>query len=162
MGSWNISIPYIFVVELFEINKAHEVFGTTIGILITLAKTYLFLFIPITMRWTLHRLRIDQLLNMEWKFLLPIFLSNLLLTTCLKLNSMYLCKGILYIFMACLKQEKETNIKIFINIYVMFPMVTRVMDYGQQTVRVARYIGQGFIDYHIPCKSFTCNYSISL
>ena len=48
--------------------------------------------------------------------------------------------------MACLKQEKQTNIKIFINIYVMFPMVTRVMDYGQQIVRVARYIGQGFID----------------
>ncbi|KAK7809363.1 NADH-plastoquinone oxidoreductase subunit I (chloroplast) [Quercus suber] len=27
----------------------------------------------------------------------------------------------------------------------MFPMVTRVMDYGQQTVRVARYIGQSFM-----------------
>ena len=47
--------------------------------------------------------------------------------------------------MACLKQEKETNIKIFIDIYDMFPMVTRVMDYGQQTVRVARYIGQSFM-----------------
>ena len=47
--------------------------------------------------------------------------------------------------MACLKQEKETNIKIFIDIYDMFPMVTRVMNYGQQTVRVARYIGQGFM-----------------
>lgn len=47
--------------------------------------------------------------------------------------------------MACLKQEKETNIKIFIDIYDMFPMVTRVMDYGQQTVRVSRYIGQSFM-----------------
>ena len=47
--------------------------------------------------------------------------------------------------MACLKQEKETNIKIFIDIYDMFPMVTKVMDYGQQTVRFARYISQGFM-----------------
>ncbi|KAL4653671.1 hypothetical protein ACB092_01G322200 [Castanea dentata] len=27
----------------------------------------------------------------------------------------------------------------------MFPMVTRVMDYGQQTIRIARYIGQSFM-----------------
>uniref|UniRef100_A0AAU7VCV2 NAD(P)H-quinone oxidoreductase subunit 1, chloroplastic n=1 Tax=Quercus hypophaea TaxID=3015464 RepID=A0AAU7VCV2_9ROSI len=88
LGGWNISIPYIFVAELFEINKAREVFGTTIGIFITLAKTYLFLFIPITTRWTLPRLRMDQLLNLGWKFLLPISLGNLLLTTSFQLSSM--------------------------------------------------------------------------
>ena len=27
----------------------------------------------------------------------------------------------------------------------MFPMVTRVMDYGQQTIRVTRYISQSFM-----------------
>nr|YP_010399821.1 NADH dehydrogenase subunit 1 [Platycarya longipes]UQM88427.1 NADH dehydrogenase subunit 1 [Platycarya longipes]WKF53577.1 NADH dehydrogenase subunit 1 [Platycarya longipes] len=88
LGGWNISIPYIFVSELFEINKARWVFGTTIGIFITLAKTYLFLFIPITTRWTLPRLRIDQLLNFGWKFLLPISLGNLLLTTSFQLLSL--------------------------------------------------------------------------
>ena len=88
LGGWNISIPYIFVAELFEINKAREVFGTTIGIFITLAKTYLFLFIPITTRWTLPRLRMDQLLNLGWKFLLPISLGNLLLTTSFQLSSL--------------------------------------------------------------------------
>nr|YP_010407371.1 NADH-plastoquinone oxidoreductase subunit 1 [Betula ovalifolia]YP_010407455.1 NADH-plastoquinone oxidoreductase subunit 1 [Betula ermanii]YP_010407539.1 NADH-plastoquinone oxidoreductase subunit 1 [Betula davurica]YP_010407623.1 NADH-plastoquinone oxidoreductase subunit 1 [Betula fruticosa]URF20261.1 NADH-plastoquinone oxidoreductase subunit 1 [Betula ovalifolia]URF20345.1 NADH-plastoquinone oxidoreductase subunit 1 [Betula ermanii]URF20429.1 NADH-plastoquinone oxidoreductase subunit 1 [Be len=88
LGGWNISIPYIFVSELFEINKARWVFGTTIGIFITLAKTYLFLFIPITTRWTLPRLRIDQLLNLGWKFLLPISLGNLLLTTSFQLLSL--------------------------------------------------------------------------
>nr|YP_009648722.1 NADH dehydrogenase subunit 1 [Casuarina glauca]QDA81698.1 NADH dehydrogenase subunit 1 [Casuarina glauca]QXF29395.1 NADH dehydrogenase subunit 1 [Casuarina equisetifolia] len=88
LGGWNISIPYIFISEFFEINKAHWVFGTTIGIFITLAKTYLFLFIPITTRWTLPRLRIDQLLNLGWKFLLPISLGNLLLTTSFQLLSL--------------------------------------------------------------------------
>nr|QXO89473.1 NdhA [Caesalpinia pulcherrima] len=88
LGGWNISIPYIFVSELFEINKTCGVFGTTIGIFITLAKTYLFLFLSITTRWTLPRLRMDQLLNLGWKFLLPISLGNLLLTTSFRLFSL--------------------------------------------------------------------------
>lgn len=86
LGGWNLSIPYIFSPELFE--KAGGVFGTTIDIFITLAKTYLFLFISITTRWTLPRLRMDQLLNLGWKFLLPISLGNLLLTTSFQLLSL--------------------------------------------------------------------------
>nr|YP_009715764.1 NADH-plastoquinone oxidoreductase subunit 1 [Zenia insignis]QGL08877.1 NADH-plastoquinone oxidoreductase subunit 1 [Zenia insignis]QHN56633.1 NADH-plastoquinone oxidoreductase subunit 1 [Zenia insignis]QIT02169.1 NdhA [Zenia insignis] len=88
LGGWNISIPYIFGSELFEINKTCGVFETTIAIFITLAKTYLFLFISITTRWTLPRLRMDQLLNLGWKFLLPISLGNLLLTTSSQLLSL--------------------------------------------------------------------------
>nr|YP_009698165.1 NdhA [Alangium kurzii]QEJ85184.1 NdhA [Alangium kurzii]WKV25732.1 NADH-plastoquinone oxidoreductase subunit 1 [Alangium kurzii] len=88
LGGWNLSIPYIFVPEFFEINKVGIVFGTIIGIFITLSKTYLFLFISITTRWTLPRLRMDQLLNLGWKFLLPISLGNLLLTTSSQLLSL--------------------------------------------------------------------------
>nr|AMC30935.1 NADH dehydrogenase subunit 1 [Desmodium illinoense] len=88
LGGSNISIPYIFVSEFFEINKAYGVFVTIIGIFITLAKTFLFLFVSITTRWTLPRLRIDQLLNLGWKFLLPISLGNLLLTTSSQLFSL--------------------------------------------------------------------------
>nr|YP_010986819.1 NADH dehydrogenase subunit A [Pinguicula vulgaris]WOL38210.1 NADH dehydrogenase subunit A [Pinguicula vulgaris] len=87
-GGWNLSIPYIFVPELFDINPRSQVFGTLIGIFITLAKTYLFLFISIVTRWTLPRLRMDQLLNLGWKFLLPISLGNLLLTTSSQLLSL--------------------------------------------------------------------------
>nr|YP_009860043.1 NADH dehydrogenase subunit A [Oxalis corymbosa]QKK36627.1 NADH dehydrogenase subunit A [Oxalis corymbosa] len=87
-GGWNISIPYISGPDLFEIKKAGEIFEGAIGIFITLAKTYLFLFIPITTRWTLPRLRMDQLLNLGWKFLLPISLGNLLLTTSFQLLSL--------------------------------------------------------------------------
>nr|QNK04155.1 NADH-plastoquinone oxidoreductase subunit 1 [Adenophora triphylla] len=88
LGGWNLSIPPISVPGLFEIKKAGRVFITLIGIFITLAKTYLFLFIPITTRWTLPRLRMDQLLNLGWKFLLPISLGNLLLTTSSQLLSL--------------------------------------------------------------------------
>nr|YP_010878423.1 NADH-plastoquinone oxidoreductase subunit 1 [Aristolochia littoralis]WHE25430.1 NADH-plastoquinone oxidoreductase subunit 1 [Aristolochia littoralis] len=85
LGGWNSSIPYIFIPKLFGINKPGGVFETTIGIFITLAKAYLFLFIPITTRWTLPRMRMDQLLNLGWKFLLPVSLGNLLLTTSFQL-----------------------------------------------------------------------------
>nr|YP_010713396.1 NADH-plastoquinone oxidoreductase subunit 1 [Anabasis aphylla]WDA95854.1 NADH-plastoquinone oxidoreductase subunit 1 [Anabasis aphylla] len=88
LGGWNFSIPYIFISDFFEINKVDGVFETTLGIFITLAKTFLFLFIPITTRWTLPRLRMDQLLNLGWKFLLPISLGNLLLTTSSQLLSL--------------------------------------------------------------------------
>nr|YP_009897520.1 NADH dehydrogenase subunit 1 [Iberis amara]QKK44154.1 NADH dehydrogenase subunit 1 [Iberis amara] len=85
LGGWTSSIPYISILELFE---RDPIFGTTIGIFITLAKTYLFLFISIATRWTLPRLRMDQLLNLGWKFLLPISLGNLLLTTSFQLFSL--------------------------------------------------------------------------
>nr|YP_010426103.1 NADH dehydrogenase subunit A [Begonia asteropyrifolia]YP_010506021.1 NADH-plastoquinone oxidoreductase subunit 1 [Begonia ferox]YP_010744824.1 NADH-plastoquinone oxidoreductase subunit 1 [Begonia obsolescens]WET58215.1 NADH-plastoquinone oxidoreductase subunit 1 [Begonia masoniana]USL48099.1 NADH dehydrogenase subunit A [Begonia asteropyrifolia]UXF57616.1 NADH-plastoquinone oxidoreductase subunit 1 [Begonia ferox] len=88
LGGWDISIPYILNSSLFEINKASGLFVMTIGIFITLVKTYLFLFISITTRWTLPRLRMDQLLNLGWKFLLPISLGNLLLTTSFELFSL--------------------------------------------------------------------------
>ncbi|AES88207.1 NAD(P)H-quinone oxidoreductase subunit 1 [Medicago truncatula] len=114
LGGSNISIPYIFVSEFFEINKTYGVFGTTIDLFITLAKTYFFLFVSIITRWSLPRLRMDQLLNLGWKFLLPISLER-------------------------------NKTKIFIDIYDMFLMVTGFMNYGQQTVRAARYIGQSFI-----------------
>nr|YP_009746284.1 NADH-plastoquinone oxidoreductase subunit 1 [Pontederia crassipes]QIH96493.1 NADH-plastoquinone oxidoreductase subunit 1 [Pontederia crassipes]UNB15637.1 NADH-plastoquinone oxidoreductase subunit 1 [Pontederia crassipes]WOK41429.1 NADH dehydrogenase subunit A [Pontederia crassipes]WOK41513.1 NADH dehydrogenase subunit A [Pontederia crassipes]WOK41597.1 NADH dehydrogenase subunit A [Pontederia crassipes] len=85
LGGWNFSLPYIYIPEIFGINV---VFGMTIGIFITLAKAYLFLFIRIATRWTLPRLRMDQLLNLGWKFLLPISLGNLLLTTSSQLVSL--------------------------------------------------------------------------
>nr|YP_011035619.1 NADH dehydrogenase subunit A [Kaempferia parviflora]WRI59931.1 NADH dehydrogenase subunit A [Kaempferia parviflora] len=88
LGGWKLSIPYISVPELFEIKKIAGVFGMTIGILVTLAKAYLFIFISITTRWTLPRMRMDQLLNLGWKFLLPISLGNLLLTTSSQLVSL--------------------------------------------------------------------------
>nr|YP_009972364.1 NADH dehydrogenase subunit 1 [Steudnera colocasiifolia]QIS89569.1 NADH dehydrogenase subunit 1 [Steudnera colocasiifolia] len=88
LGGWNLSLPYIFLPELFGINKIGGIFGMTIGIFITLAKAYFFLFISIATRWTLPRMRMDQLLNLGWKFLLPISLGNLLLTTSFQLVSL--------------------------------------------------------------------------
>ncbi|MBS1620137.1 MAG: NADH-quinone oxidoreductase subunit NuoH [Bacteroidetes bacterium] len=44
-------------------------------------KTFFLIFVIMWFRWTFPRLRIDQLLHLEWKYLLPISMINLLLAT---------------------------------------------------------------------------------
>ncbi len=42
-----------------------------------MGKTFFCIFVALWVRWTFPRLRIDQLLNLEWKVLMPICLVNL-------------------------------------------------------------------------------------
>jgi NAD(P)H-quinone oxidoreductase subunit 1 len=56
-----------------------------VGIVMTVLKAYVLVFTAILLRWTVPRVRIDQLLDFGWKFLLPIALVNLLVTAALKL-----------------------------------------------------------------------------
>ena len=44
-------------------------------------KTFFLIFLIMWFRWTFPRLRIDQLLDLEWKYLLPISMFNILLIT---------------------------------------------------------------------------------
>jgi NADH-quinone oxidoreductase subunit H len=48
-----------------------------------LAKMYLLLFVMIWLRWTFPRVRFDQLLNINWKWLMPLSLANLMATAIL-------------------------------------------------------------------------------
>lgn len=49
------------------------------GVIWFIGKAFLLSFIIIWFKWTFPRLRIDQLLSLEWKYLLPINLVNLVL-----------------------------------------------------------------------------------
>nr|YP_009531993.1 NADH dehydrogenase subunit 1 [Hymenophyllum holochilum]AXZ96966.1 NADH dehydrogenase subunit 1 [Hymenophyllum holochilum] len=91
LGGWDLSIPFLPKIErIFLPWDSSGVFVDTlsivIGIVITLAKSYFFLFVSIMTRWTLPRVRIDQLLDLGWKFLLPVALGNLLLTASFQLS----------------------------------------------------------------------------
>jgi NADH-quinone oxidoreductase subunit H len=51
-----------------------------LGVLAFSAKTAVFLFLFLWVRWTLPRFRFDQLMRLGWKVMLPIALANVLVT----------------------------------------------------------------------------------
>lgn len=54
------------------------------------AKVFVLIFLSLWVRWSFPRLRIDQLLNLEWKYLLPINLVNILIMVLLVLSGLTL------------------------------------------------------------------------
>ncbi|MFT4899368.1 MAG: NAD(P)H-quinone oxidoreductase subunit 1 [Flavobacteriales bacterium] len=88
LGGWDLPIPIDIILGFANINPdlpQIQVLTGFLSILVTLSKTYFIVFFVILTRWTLPRVRIDQLLDLGWKFLLPISLGNLLITAALKL-----------------------------------------------------------------------------
>ena len=88
LGGWDFPIPISAIASLLGISETNpylQIVTASLGITMTLLKAYFLIFIAILMRWTVPRVRIDQLLNLGWKFLLPVSLVNLLLTAALKL-----------------------------------------------------------------------------
>ena len=80
LGGWSFIPIQSMGIDLGFGNSFLVIIENIIGLFITLSKAYLFLFISILTRWTLPRIRMDQLLDLGWKFLLPIALGNLVLT----------------------------------------------------------------------------------
>ncbi|HEY9624470.1 MAG TPA: NADH-quinone oxidoreductase subunit NuoH [Crinalium sp.] len=88
LGGWDFPIPINLLAGWLGVSETTpwlQVITASLGIVMTVFKAYLLVFIAILLRWTVPRVRIDQLLDLGWKFLLPISLVNLLLTAGLKL-----------------------------------------------------------------------------
>ncbi|MFM7560471.1 NADH-quinone oxidoreductase subunit H, partial [Cylindrospermopsis raciborskii] len=88
LGGWHLPIPVSLLGQwlgLSETSSILQVITAALGITMTVLKAYFLVFLAILIRWTVPRVRIDQLLDLGWKFLLPIGLVNLLLTAALKL-----------------------------------------------------------------------------
>ena len=88
LGGWGFPLPVEWVVNLtgqpIDAPLVQVITATT-GIVMTVLKAYLLVFFAILLRWPVPRVRIDQLLDLGWKFLLPVALVNLLVTAGLKL-----------------------------------------------------------------------------
>jgi NAD(P)H-quinone oxidoreductase subunit 1 len=88
LGGWESPIPLDRLALWLGISETTpwlQVITATLGITMTVLKAYFLLFLAVLLRWTVPRVRIDQLLNLGWKFLLPVSLVNLLVTAALKL-----------------------------------------------------------------------------
>ncbi|NDJ15726.1 NADH-quinone oxidoreductase subunit NuoH [Myxacorys almedinensis] len=88
LGGWEFFVPIGTIAGFFNISETApwlQVVAAVLGISMTLLKAYFLVFIAILMRWTVPRVRIDQLLDLGWKFLLPVSLVNLLITAGLKI-----------------------------------------------------------------------------
>ncbi len=73
LGGW---APINIGVEVFD-----NVMNYVPGIVWFLGKTFFLVWILMWVRWTFPRLRIDQILKLEWKYLMPLTLLNLVLMT---------------------------------------------------------------------------------
>ena len=73
LGGW---APFNIGVEGFD-----AVMNYIPGIVWFLGKTFVVVWLLMWIRWTFPRLRIDQILTLEWKYLMPLALVNLILVT---------------------------------------------------------------------------------
>jgi NAD(P)H-quinone oxidoreductase subunit 1 len=88
LGGWEFIVPVGAIANALGISETTpwlQVVMAALGIITTLFKAYALLFLAVLLRWTVPRVRIDQLLDLGWKFLLPVSLVNLLVTAGLKL-----------------------------------------------------------------------------
>jgi NAD(P)H-quinone oxidoreductase subunit 1 len=88
LGGWGFPVPLEKFADWLGVSETTswlQVLTASLGIIMTVFKSYFLIFIAILLRWTVPRVRIDQLLNLGWKFLLPVSLANLLITAALKL-----------------------------------------------------------------------------
>ena len=86
LGGW---CPVHIGVEAFD-----DVMDLIPGIVWFLGKAFAMVWLLMWIKWTFPRLRIDQILKLEWKYLMPLALFNLvLMTVCVAFN----LTGIVYI-----------------------------------------------------------------
>ena len=75
-GGWNTPLPNIGSVEL-----ANWTTGGFWSVFWLVSKALIWVFIQMWVRWTFPRLRVDQIMNLSWKYLTPIALLTVLISS---------------------------------------------------------------------------------
>lgn len=87
LGSWNTPLPNLGPLRLADYTSGTPgtLWGNLTGLFWLLAKAACWVLVQMWLRWTLPRLRIDQLMHLGWKVLTPAALLMVLLTGVFKL-----------------------------------------------------------------------------
>jgi NADH-quinone oxidoreductase subunit H len=77
LGGWNIPIinGLLGAVGLAPLDLNTIAFGRLLGLMVFFTKTFLIYFVYIWIRSTLPRVRVDQILSFNWKFMVPLTLA---------------------------------------------------------------------------------------
>src|SRR5438876_805032 len=76
MGGWQV--PFLPAERLDALTGWVAFFAEVASVMIFALKTLFFVFVVMWLRWTLPRIRVDQMMNMCWKYLVPISFAGVL------------------------------------------------------------------------------------
>lgn len=72
LGGWSLGIPFELTNMFGEGSTLGWMVGNVINVIVFIAKCWFLVFVMMWVRWTLPRLRIDQVMMICWKYIVPL------------------------------------------------------------------------------------------